>query len=87
MEVGDLESAALSAYFYCMNLFITGAELTDLERQTAQFSDRIRKLRQEAPLCFNEIHRQVILNLLGCNEDPCHLGRAGIRRKAHATDS
>ena len=74
MEVGDLESAALSAYFYCMNLFITGAELTDLERQTAQFSDRIRKLRQEAPLCFNEIHRQVILNLLGYSEDPCHLG-------------
>jgi predicted ATPase/signal transduction histidine kinase/HPt (histidine-containing phosphotransfer) domain-containing protein/FixJ family two-component response regulator/tRNA A-37 threonylcarbamoyl transferase component Bud32 len=74
MEVGDLETAALSAYFYCMNAFITGVELTDLERQTAQYSDRIRKLRQEAPLVFNEIHRQVILNLLGRSDDPCHLG-------------
>ena len=73
LDVGDLEIAALSAYFYCNALFVTGAELPDLERQTALFSDRVRKLKHEAPLCFNEMYRQVILNLMGRNENPCEL--------------
>ncbi|MFH0824215.1 MAG: AAA family ATPase [Pseudomonadota bacterium] len=73
LDVGDLEMAALAAYFYCNSLFVQGSELSQLERETTLFSDRIRKLKQEAPLCFNEIYRQVMLNLMGHSENPCKL--------------
>jgi predicted ATPase/signal transduction histidine kinase/tRNA A-37 threonylcarbamoyl transferase component Bud32 len=73
LKVGDLEMAGLSAYFYCNTLFVGGAELPGLERKAATFSDRIRKLKQGAPLCFNEAYRQVMLNLMGKSAQPCDL--------------
>ena len=65
--------AALAAYFCCNTLFVTGAELPPLERKKALLSDKMRKLKHEAPLCFNEIHRQVVLNLMGSSDRPCDL--------------
>ncbi len=73
LAVGDLEMGALSSYFYCNTLFISGSDLPELEQKTAEYSDTIRKLKQAAPLCFNELYRQVMLNLMGPNETPWEL--------------
>lgn len=73
LHVGDTEMSALSAYFYCNTLFVSGAELPQLERETALLNEKIRKLKHEAPLCFNEMYRQMMLNLMGRNTDPCRL--------------
>lgn len=73
LDVGDLEMAALCAYFYCNTLFVGGGELSRLEREASLFSDRIRRTKHEAPLCFNEMYRQVMLNLMGLNEHRCEL--------------
>lgn len=72
-EAGDLQSAALSAFYYCMFSFITGVELTEQERQASKIINRLSKLGQEAALTFTGCCWQVILNLLGHNEDPCNL--------------
>ncbi|MEW6351402.1 MAG: serine/threonine-protein kinase PknK, partial [Thermodesulfobacteriota bacterium] len=73
LAVGDLEMAALASYFSCNTLFVQGADLPELESQAAQYSDRIRKLKHAAPLCFNEMFRQVMLNLMDSGESPWEL--------------
>lgn len=73
METGDFEFAAYSAHNYCLNKFITGNELGALEKEMEQYSRLMRQKKQKAPLGWNDIWQQAILNLMGRSEYSCRL--------------
>jgi predicted ATPase/signal transduction histidine kinase/tRNA A-37 threonylcarbamoyl transferase component Bud32 len=73
MESGDLDYAALSAYMYANHLYMVGRPLEWVEQQMAGYSQTIARLNQQTTLRWNELYRQVVLNLLGRSTDPCLL--------------
>jgi signal transduction histidine kinase len=73
LEAGDLEYAAISAYFHCFFSYYTGKELTELEKDMRIFEGTIAQLKQESTLRRQRIYTQVVLNLMGRAKDPCTL--------------
>lgn len=73
MENGDMAYAALSAYAHCTYSFFSGTRLSELEREMTEYSDSIRRIKQEVTLGYNEIYRQLVLNLTGRSLDPTKL--------------
>jgi predicted ATPase len=73
LETGDFEYAAYAAYMYAGKSYFVGQELTALEREMASYSQVIRQFEQRIPFYMTELHRQVVLNLMGQSEDPCRL--------------
>ncbi|MBG1265601.1 ATP-binding sensor histidine kinase [Nostoc sp. WHI] len=73
LETGDLEFAAYSGFFQCCHSYYMGKELTETNRNIASYSHAIHKLRQENPFSWNEMYRQLILNLLGESTNLCYL--------------
>lgn len=73
LEVGDLEYAGLSILAYCYHSYFIGKELTQLERQMANYADAISKIKQKTLLHYHEIHWQPVLNLIGKSENPYRL--------------
>ncbi|MFZ2633096.1 MAG: response regulator [Desulfosalsimonadaceae bacterium] len=73
MAAGDYEFATLSAFFYCAYSYFLGAPLSGLSSEMATYSTTIRKSRQTTHFYFNEMVRQVVLNLMGASADPCRL--------------
>jgi predicted ATPase/signal transduction histidine kinase/CheY-like chemotaxis protein len=72
-ETGDLEYATFSAGAYCYYSLVTGKELTRLEREMAMYSNAFRQFNQETFFYYNQLQRQVVLNLMGLAEDKCRL--------------
>jgi signal transduction histidine kinase/CheY-like chemotaxis protein len=73
LETGDFEYAAYSAYMYAGKSYFVGHELTTLEHEMALYSQTISQFEQKIPFYMTELHRQVVLNLMGQAEDPCCL--------------
>jgi PAS domain S-box-containing protein len=81
LETGDLESAAYCAYTHCFQSYANGKELVEVERDMAIYGEAIHHIKQETALTWNQIFRQVIINLMGCSLaiaspwriDPTHL--------------
>jgi len=48
LETGDLEFAAYCAHTYCLQSFVVGKELLEVEREMETFSETIRQIKQEA---------------------------------------
>jgi PAS domain S-box-containing protein len=69
-ESGDMESACLSAAFFCYNAYYVGNKLTKLVQIMDDYRKIIDQARQSAPLYFQEIFQQNILNLIGQNKIP-----------------
>ena len=63
LETGDFEFAAYCAHTYCLQSFVVGKELLEVEREMRTFSEAIRQFKQEAVLNWAEIFQQSILNL------------------------
>ncbi len=72
-ETGDLEYASFSAGTYCYYSLVAGKELTMLEREMAMYSNAFRQFNQETFFYYNQLQRQVVLNLMGRAEDKCRL--------------
>ena len=70
LSVGNLEPAALSHYYESQSRYILGEELTNLQDKLAIYSEHIRQINQEVHLNYNEMLRQVVLNLLGETDHP-----------------
>ncbi|MEG4986989.1 AAA family ATPase [Microcoleus sp. BR0-C5] len=73
LETGDLEYAAYSACVYCYHSYVLGKELATLEREMAMYSNTLSQLKQETSYYYNQLNRQVLLNLMGQAEDKCRL--------------
>ncbi|MBE9002094.1 serine/threonine-protein kinase PknK [Nostoc sp. LEGE 12447] len=73
IENGDFEYASYAAMIKCLNLYFSGLELTELKREMDLWCHAIAQLEQENNLDQNQMHRQVVLNLLGEVENPCRL--------------
>ncbi|NER21559.1 MAG: AAA family ATPase [Symploca sp. SIO1C2] len=73
LESGEFEDAAMAAQIYAYHAFFCSQELTQLEREIATYSQAIHQLQQETVWQWNELLRQVVLNLTGSTENPCLL--------------
>ncbi len=73
LETGDLEFAAYSLYSYCYISYFSGQELTQLEREMANYSYAACQIKQDGVFYWIQIYRQTVLNLMGAVENPCHL--------------
>ncbi|WDD36224.1 AAA family ATPase (plasmid) [Nostoc sp. UHCC 0926] len=65
LETGDLEFAAYCAHTYCLQSFIAGKELVELEHELKTYGEAIHQIKQETPLAWNQIFHQSVLNLMG----------------------
>ncbi|MDF5706101.1 MAG: AAA family ATPase [Nostoc sp. S4] len=73
LEIGDLEYAAYYLHSYSYSSYFIGKELTELERDMANYSSVIKQINQQTVFNWITIHRQSVLNLLGNVANPCHL--------------
>ncbi|MBD2127478.1 AAA family ATPase [Microcoleus sp. ZQ-A2] len=73
LETGDLEYAAYSACVYSYHSYVMGKELATVEREMAMYSNALSQLGQETSYYYNQLNRQVVLNLMGRAEDKCRL--------------
>ena len=73
LETGDLEYATYSACVHSYHSLVMGKELTRLEREMGMYSNAFRQLNQETLFYYNQLHRQVVLNLMDRAEDKCRL--------------
>ena len=73
LETGDFEFAAYCAHTYCLQSFVVGKELLEVEREMRTFSEAIRQFKQEAVLNWAEIFQESILNLRECPVNPTSL--------------
>jgi len=73
LETGDLEYAAYSVCVYCYHSYVLGKELATVEGEMAMYSNTLSQLKQETSYYYNQLIRQVVLNLMGRAEDKCRL--------------
>lgn len=73
LENGDLGHAGYSASHKCQYSYWSGLELKSLEREMASYGRAIAQINQETALKWHQIFHQVVLNLMGLAENPCHL--------------
>ncbi|HEY9641441.1 MAG TPA: PAS domain-containing protein [Coleofasciculaceae cyanobacterium] len=73
LETGDLESAAYCAYTYCFQAYANGKELAEVERDMTTYGEVIHQIKQKTALTWNQIFRQVIINLMGYSTSPIRL--------------
>ncbi|WP_414570743.1 protein kinase domain-containing protein [Nostoc sp. CCY 9925] len=73
LETGDLEFAAYCLMYYSSFSYFIGKELTELEQEIENYNDAISQIKQERPLNWSNIYKQIVLNLLGNAENPCCL--------------
>ncbi|HEY9848750.1 MAG TPA: AAA family ATPase [Leptolyngbyaceae cyanobacterium] len=73
LENGDLEFAGYCTMLLCHHLYFVGNELTESEREIANYGKAIAQLKQKTNLSHIEIYRQAILNLLGHSVNTCYL--------------
>ncbi|MHC5753729.1 PAS domain-containing sensor histidine kinase [Nostoc sp.] len=73
LETGDLEFAAYCAFTYCLQLFIVGKELVEVEHEMATYCEAIYQIKQTTSLTWTQIFQQSVLNLMGCSVNPSRL--------------
>ncbi|MBD1805629.1 AAA family ATPase [Microcoleus sp. FACHB-SPT15] len=73
LETGDLEYAAYAACVYSYHSYVLGKDLAMVEREMAMYSNALSQLGQETAFYYNQLNRQVVLNLMGRADDKCRL--------------
>ncbi|MBI1879922.1 MAG: AAA family ATPase [Chloroflexi bacterium] len=73
LETGDFETAGFAALAYPFYGYFSGKELNEVEQEMVNYGQAIDQIKQETASHYNDIWRQVILNLLGRAEDACRL--------------
>ena len=73
LETGNIEFAAYSIEDYSYYSFFTGKSLVTLELEIAQYNQIVAKIKQEHVQSWNNLLRQVVLNLMGYSNEPCRL--------------
>ncbi|MEG3919608.1 AAA family ATPase [Microcoleus sp. T3_A4] len=73
LETGDLEYAAYAVCVYSYHSYVLGKELATVEAEMAMYSNTLSQLKQETSYYYNQLTRQVVLNLMGRAEDKCRL--------------
>ncbi|MEG5000724.1 AAA family ATPase [Microcoleus sp. B4-D4] len=73
LETGDLEYAAYAVCVYSYHSYVLGKELPKVESDMAMYSNTLSQLKQETSFYYNQLNRQVVLNLMGQAEDKCRL--------------
>ncbi|MEH1803405.1 MAG: AAA family ATPase [Nostoc sp.] len=73
VEIGDLEFAGYCACNYSLSSYFAGKELSSLAQEIGNYSQGLAQIRQEPSLHKNELYRQVVLNLISKNQNPCRL--------------
>ena len=73
LETGDLEFAAYCAFTYCLQFFIVGKELVEVEYEMATYREAIRQIKQTISLTWTQIFQQSVLNLMGRSVNPSRL--------------
>ncbi|MEH2024063.1 AAA family ATPase [Nostoc sp.] len=73
LETGDLEFAAYCAFTYCLQLFIVGKELVEVEHEMATYCEAIYQIKQTTSLTWTQIFQQSVLNLMGYSVNPFRL--------------
>ncbi|MFL9454222.1 ATP-binding protein [Tolypothrix bouteillei VB521301_2] len=77
LESGDLESAAYCAHTYCFQSYANGKELVEVERDMVTYGEAIHQIKQKTALTWNQIFRQVVINLMGYSTSPtCLIGES-----------
>ncbi|MBE9007290.1 AAA family ATPase [Fortiea sp. LEGE XX443] len=69
LETGDIEWGGYSAANLCSYLFFSGNNLESAVTQQANYIDICIKIKQEIPIHFSQIWRQLGLNLQGLSPD------------------
>lgn len=72
-ESGSLMELGYAAYGYGFHAYLTGYELIQLEQEMAAYSKVLGQIHQQTQLNYNELYRQMILNLLGQTTSPVFL--------------
>ncbi|NES21125.1 MAG: AAA family ATPase [Symploca sp. SIO3E6] len=70
LESGDLESASFATLDYCSHSFVTGKNLTDLEREISKYSGFAKDFKQRMVFDLNELNHQTVLNLSRTSDNP-----------------
>jgi len=73
LETGDLEFASYSAFVYSYHSYLTGKELTQLEREIFQYLEYVSQFKQGTALNLFRLYHQVVLNLITIGENPTRL--------------
>jgi predicted ATPase/class 3 adenylate cyclase/GAF domain-containing protein/tRNA A-37 threonylcarbamoyl transferase component Bud32 len=73
LETGDLEYGAYSACVYSYHSYVLGKELPKVEREMAMYGNTLRQLGQDTAYYYNQLNRQLVLNLMDRAEDKCRL--------------
>jgi len=69
LDTGDIEWGGYSAANLCSYLFFSGNNLESVVTQQATYLDICLKIKQEIPIHFSQIWRQLGLNLQGLSPD------------------
>ncbi|HMV41408.1 MAG TPA: AAA family ATPase [Leptospiraceae bacterium] len=70
LQTGDLTYAGYAIFNYIRNSFYSGKELSQLNKEAAVYSKKIKSMRQESALWLSASFCQITDNLLGKVEDP-----------------
>jgi predicted ATPase/signal transduction histidine kinase/tRNA A-37 threonylcarbamoyl transferase component Bud32 len=73
LENGDLEYAGLAVMYQCQYSYFVSQELASLDREMKTISHILTQFGQTNTLNYHENLRQVVLNLSGSTDEPCHL--------------
>lgn len=73
LSVGNVEYASYAAHHYGEHAFFAGQELGQLLSEVERHGDAIATHQQRTVLCYNDMLRQMILNLSGRHPTPWHL--------------
>jgi predicted ATPase len=73
LETGDLEYAGYAVMVWSHYSFFVGKQLMQLEREIANYTDALHKIRQETALNNTKICWQAVLNMVGRSENLCQL--------------
>jgi predicted ATPase/signal transduction histidine kinase len=73
LETGDLEFVGSSALVYCTNIFLVGERLDTVQQKQTEYLNLLLTLKQEYPINYLKVLKQLTLNLLGQSQDKCLL--------------
>ena len=69
LETGAIEFSCINANIYCIHVYTIGKPLDKAEPEIRDYSQVIKKYKQETNLLYNEVFRQSALNFMGKSED------------------
>ena len=77
LETGDIEFSAYTMFSSSIHAIFSGRDLVKLDIHIKKYIDLITPLNQPTAIHYNASIRQIVLNMIGDSEKPCHLkGRA-----------